>query len=84
MKKKAYTKVAKKPAKSVLFVDVMNAGRYVCTIKYEYCPLFAIKIEELEEYVYSQRPSLRGKDITFCLEDNRIPVRSFVKDAANF
>lgn len=41
--------------------DVMLKGRYVCTMSYEYCPLFAIQIEDLCAYIVSKRPSLKNK-----------------------
>lgn len=44
-----------------LTFDVMLHDRYVCTMKYRYCPLFMIDIRELEDYVTSRRPSLKGK-----------------------
>ena len=42
--------------------DVMLNGRYVCTLKYEYSPLFPIDFEELKEFILNKRPSLKGKD----------------------
>lgn len=44
-----------------LVFDVMLYGRYVCTLKYRYCPLFPVDARELEDYVTSRRPSLKGK-----------------------
>lgn len=44
-----------------LTFDVMLHDRYVCTMKYRYCPLFMIDVRELENYVTSRRPSLKGK-----------------------
>ena len=44
-----------------LTFDVMLHGRYVCTLKYEYCPLFPIDSEELHDFVVSKRPTLRNK-----------------------
>lgn len=45
----------------VLFLDIMLNGRFVCTLKYKYCPLFLINYVDLEKFVLSKRPSLRGK-----------------------
>lgn len=42
--------------------DVMLNGRYVCTLKYEYSPLFPIDFEELKESILNKRPSLKGND----------------------
>lgn len=44
-----------------LTFDVMLHDRYVCTMKYRYCPLFPVDARELEDYVTSRRPSLKGK-----------------------
>jgi hypothetical protein len=42
--------------------DVMLNGRFICTLKYKYCPLFPIDFEELEKFVLKKRPTLKGKD----------------------
>lgn len=44
-----------------LFLDIMLNDRFVCTLKYMYCPLFARKYEELIKFVFDKRPSLKGK-----------------------
>ena len=44
-----------------LFLDIMLNNRFVCTLKYMYCPLFAIRYEELLRFVLNKRPSLKGK-----------------------
>ena len=58
-------------AKKVL-LDIMLGGKFVCQLKYEGMPfpeLIDGKIvpvydaEDMERFVYEQRPSLRGKDI---------------------
>lgn len=41
--------------------DVMLNGRFVCTLRYKYCPLFPIEIDELVKLVLSKRPTLKGK-----------------------
>ncbi len=41
--------------------DVMLNGRFVCTLRYKYCPLFPIDSEELAKFVLSMRPTLKGK-----------------------
>ena len=45
-----------------LIFDVMLNGRFVCTLKYRFCPLFPITVEELEKFVEEKRPSLKGKN----------------------
>ena len=44
-----------------LFLDIMLNGRFICTLKYKYCPLFAIDYNELLKFVEQKRPSLKGK-----------------------
>ena len=44
-----------------LFLDIMLNNRFVCTLKYMYCPLFVIRKEELLKFVLDKRPSLKGK-----------------------
>ena len=34
-----------------LFLDIMLNNRFVCTLKYMYCPLFVIRYEELLKFV---------------------------------
>lgn len=52
----------------VLFLDIMLNNRFVCTLKYMYCPLFVIRDKELLKFVLDKRPSLKGKPfrIMFC------------------
>lgn len=45
-----------------LTFDIMLNGRFVCTLKYEYCPLFPIDIDDLTKFVLDKRPTLKGKD----------------------
>lgn len=42
--------------------DIMLNGRFVCTLKYKYNSIFPIELEELEKFVLSKRPTLKGKD----------------------
>lgn len=42
--------------------DVMLNGRFVCTLKHKYCPLFPIDAEDLTMFVLKNRPTLKGKD----------------------
>lgn len=45
-----------------LFLDVMLNDRFVCTLKYKFCPLFPIELDDLKKFIESKRPSLNGKD----------------------
>lgn len=58
-------------AKKVL-LDIMLGGKFICQLKYEGMPFPEMidgKVvpvydsEDMERFVYNQRPSLRGKDI---------------------
>lgn len=40
--------------------DVMLNGRSICTLAFEYCPLFPIKYEELINFILKKRPTLKG------------------------
>lgn len=44
-----------------LFLDIMLHGRFVCTLKYMYCPLFMINYDDLLKFVLDKRPTLKGK-----------------------
>lgn len=42
--------------------DIMLNGKYICTLKYKYCALFPIDLEDLKKFILNKRPSLKGKD----------------------
>ncbi len=44
-----------------MFIDVMLKGRFVCTLRYKYCPAFPIDSKELSDFVISKRPTLRNQ-----------------------
>lgn len=48
-------------ATKALFLDIMLDGRFICTLKYKYCPLFTIDYNELLKFVEQKRPTLKGK-----------------------
>lgn len=51
-----------------LFLDVMLNDRFVCTLKYKFCPLFPIELDDLKKFIESKRPSLKvgcSKSINF-------------------
>jgi hypothetical protein len=59
-----FPKIKKKGwcAMKTLFLDVMLNDRFVCTLKYKFCPLFPIELDDLKKFIESKRPSLKGKD----------------------
>ena len=44
-----------------LVFDVMLKGRFVCTLRMKYCPLFPLTVDEICEFVERKRPTLKGK-----------------------
>nr|UWG77811.1 MAG: hypothetical protein [Bacteriophage sp.] len=48
-----------------LIFDVMLNGRFICTLRYKYCPLFPIEIDELVKLVLSKRPTLKGQAVPY-------------------
>lgn len=44
-----------------IFLDIMLNSRYVRTLKYKFCPLFNINMDDLRKYVVSKMPALKGK-----------------------
>lgn len=45
-----------------IYLDIMLGDRFHCQLRYKFCPAFAITVEELTDFVESQRPYLHGKD----------------------
>lgn len=45
----------------IFVFDIMLKGRFVCTLRYEYCALFPIDLDELTEFILSKRPTLRNQ-----------------------
>ena len=58
--------------REVVYLDIMRSGRFVCQLPFEYCPLFPVSIDELTDYVFSKRPSLKGQTITIAFSGNRV------------
>jgi len=48
----------------------MYKGRFVCTMTYEFNPLFKFSFDDLFEFIYQKRPSLRNKKIEIYMEDS--------------
>ena len=46
----------------IFVFDVMLNGRFICTLKYKYCPLFPIDVEDLIKFVLKKKTYLKGKD----------------------
>lgn len=54
--------------KKVLFVDVMLNDRFIFTLRYQYCPLFKLNLQDVYSKIIEKRPSLKGKPIEICLD----------------
>lgn len=52
----------------IFVFDIMLKGRFVCTLRYEYCALFPIDLDELTKFILSKRPTLRNHPITLHFE----------------
>ena len=52
-----------------LFVDVMLNDRFVFTLRYRYCPLFRINLEDVAKAVVEKRPSLKGKPFQLWIDN---------------
>lgn len=48
--------------------DVMCNDRYICTMRYK-PRTFVFDVKEIEEYVISKLPTLKGKDFNIALYD---------------
>ena len=42
--------------------------KFVFTLKYKFCPLFKLKLEDIVEKVFEARPSLKGKPIELYID----------------
>lgn len=57
---KLLTNIEKIATMKKFVFDVMLNGRFICTLAFEYCPLFPIKYEDLEKFILKKRPTLKG------------------------
>ena len=39
--------------------DVMLDGRFICTLKYKYCVLFPIDLEELNKFILKKKTNFK-------------------------
>ena len=39
--------------------DVMLDGRFICTLKYKYCALFPIDLEELNKFILKKKTNFK-------------------------
>lgn len=44
-----------------LIFDVMLKGRFACTLRYKYCPVFPTDSKDLHDFIISKRPALRNQ-----------------------
>lgn len=51
--------------------DVMQGEHFVCTLRMPYNPLFRVSIDDIVEYAYSKRPTLRyEKDVCIHIDEH--------------
>ena len=55
-------------ANKTLFVDVMKDDRFVFTLRYEYCPLFKIDMNDIYEKIIERHPILRNRRIELYID----------------
>lgn len=58
--------------KETVYLDIMLGGRFYCQLRYEYCPLFPVEERDVEDYVLSKRPSLKGKNFIINFSSNKV------------
>lgn len=56
----------------VTYVDVMLNGRFHRQLKYSYCPLFPIRLEDLTAFIETHCPTLRSKNYTFDFSERKV------------
>ena len=46
-------------------IDVMDRnGRFICTLRFPYCPLFRKREQKVSDFVTSKLPTLKNKQFT--------------------
>lgn len=55
-------------SQKTIFVDVMKEGRFIFTLRYKYCPLFKIDLNDIYEKVLEKRPTLRKDKIELYID----------------
>lgn len=55
-----------------VYLDIMEGARFICQLPFRYCSLWPIDYREISKYIYSKRPSLRGRNIHVEFSDCRI------------
>lgn len=64
----------------MVYLDIMQGDRFLFQLPYEYCPLFPLNAREVADYVFSRRPSLKGKqNITIAFSGNRVYASTMPK-----
>lgn len=52
-------------------------GRFVATMRYEYSGVFGFDFNALRDWIYSKRPSLKGKPFNCYTDDKAVKVIYF-------
>lgn len=48
-----------------IFLDIMIEGRFYRQLKYTFCPLWSIQLNEVYDFIMEKLPSLSGKKWNF-------------------
>ncbi len=48
-----------------IFLDIMIKGRFYRQLKYTFCPLWPIQLNEVYDFIMEKLPSLSGKKWNF-------------------
>ena len=56
----------------ILFVDVMEGGRFLFTHRFRWCPLFKVSPDEIVRDVLRQRPSLKNRKIELYIDHTQL------------
>ena len=58
----------------ILKFDVADAktDRFICTMKMPFNPLFKLKVQQVIDFVFQKRPSLRNREIVIEIPQNKI------------
>lgn len=58
----------------ILKFDVADAktDRFICTMKMPFNPLFKLTVQQVIDFVFQKRPSLRNREIVIEIPQNKI------------
>ena len=57
---------------SVVYIDIMLGNRFYTQLEYEYCPLWPIEEKEVETFIESRCPSLKGREYNISFSNQKV------------